>query len=163
MKGAQVILFALAALPGMLLVGCRQRPTPAPVSEVEVERLPDAEAVLAQLGQKAYVFKYQGGELTARFTLYHRPAGTNQEERVIFQADGDEALRLLRGGTGAPGKDGDPAGYLIVTVPGRSTATTQGELTFKFNLGEATCGKAAKVSSSRRSCLALGCPNMSLE
>lgn len=138
-------ILAIVAV-GLLASGCRPAQTPARVKEVEVEHLQEVAAVLAQLGQKAYVFKHQGGEVTAAFTLYHQPAGTNQQERVIFQANGDEAVRLRHGGTSGPGKGDDPTGYLIVAVPKRVFATGESDLIFRFNLGKASCGKAAKVA-----------------
>jgi hypothetical protein len=84
-----------------LAAGCRHSESddlPAAVASpegtVHLERLGEAERVLEQIdGQEAWGFKHRGGLLTTEFTVFHRPQGKDQAERVIFRRSGDNVAR----------------------------------------------------------------------
>ena len=111
----------------VLSVSCEgEKPTPRtpekqdqPKGVLYLERLLDTEAVMAELGNLAWVYKIRGdGELTTEYTIYYRPKGKNQIERVIFQAFGDTTILFLHDMMKAEEiKELEEGGYIIVTRP----------------------------------------------
>lgn len=159
LTGYRLSVMAAAAF---FVIGCQRSSPPAasPPAEtatetIHVRRLNETEAVLAQLHRKAWVFKHWGGDVTSDFTIYHRPKGTDQQERVIYRASGDDAIHARRAlqqtsePERGPKDDDAPAptdrlqlreaqekeGYLIVVVPVFPYGIGSGEITYKFNLG----------------------------
>jgi hypothetical protein len=125
-------------------VGCNQSPSSItkeplakPTGVVQIERLPDAEAVLSEIGKTAWVFKHRGGELTAEFVISHRPAGSDQKETIVFQRSGDDAVNAFHAiaGKQQPTSEG---GFLILALDKR-------EITFSFGLAGA---KNTKIITS---------------
>jgi hypothetical protein len=142
-----------AAVVSLLLIGCG-RPTATKLPEtpatdvgqgLHIERCEEGEAVLAQLGRKAWVFKHRGGELTAEWIVYHRPAGKNQKDAVVFTARGDQAVQILHAGESYDPKSTDTVGYLIVAMP-NTGSMRDGDLTFNLSLGQAGCSHVDKAS-----------------
>lgn len=163
----------LAAVAAVVAVGCQRSSPPgaSPPAEnaaetIHVRRLHETEAILAQLHRRAWVFRYWGGDVTSDFTIYHRPEGKDQQERVIYTDSGDEAILARRALRQTSEPDGRPedddalartdraepqdardqgyekqdAGYLIVVVPTFQDLLTggSGEIMYKFNLAGGT-------------------------
>jgi hypothetical protein len=79
--------------------------------------------------------------------MYHKPAGTNQQEKVIFEANGDVAVHIRQGRSDTPHTNDDTAGYLIVAMPADSlSAPTDDKIAFRFNLGGAGCGRTVPAT-----------------
>jgi hypothetical protein len=137
----------------LLPIGCdRPAATESPETpaadvrgSVHIERSEEGAAVLAQLGRKSWVFKHRGGELTAEWIVYHRPAGKNQKDTAVLEARGDQAVLILHAPVSYDPKNADTAGYLIVAMPS-TVSMSEGDLTFNFSLGGAGCSYAAKAS-----------------
>jgi len=107
-----------------------------PKGTVQIERVPEAEAVLSQLGQKSFVLKHRGGELTTDFTIYYRAEGKNQTEQVLFHASGDRTIGWLRAWPNNDGRHREEGGYAIIAWP-EHFGQTNGNLTFSFSLNGA--------------------------
>ncbi|MDB4516975.1 hypothetical protein N9089_05180 [Crocinitomicaceae bacterium] len=88
-----------------------------PKGTIHIERVPEAETVLAELDRVSWVFEHRGGELTTDFTIYHRPEGKDQTQTVVFRALGDEVVRALRSQPDNEGDRDEESGYIIVVVP----------------------------------------------
>jgi hypothetical protein len=98
---------------------------------IHIERLEDSETVLSHLGHKAWVFKYHGGELIMDFRIFHRPAGKDQIEKVIYHRFGDDANRLNQDLAKENPQDGYE-GYLIIAIP--DSLNGKGEFRYSFSV-----------------------------
>jgi hypothetical protein len=136
-------LTVIAAMLAFLAAGCRHSESddlPATVASpegtVHLERLGEAERVLEQINdQEAWVFKYRGGPLTTEFTVFHRPQGKDQAERVIFRRSGDGVARGHKAKLREAGEDeqqDEDGGYVIAAIP--ESLDGNGEFTFSFSL-----------------------------
>jgi hypothetical protein len=156
------VCFFVVVVAGSLISGCNQSPKPSESATVgvgsdivtgdgivHVERSPDAEALLTQLASNAWVFKHRGGELTAELIVSHRPAGPDQKETTIFEADGNlekvGALNeaFLKNGTDIVSVGADTSGYLIVAIPSDSEWQTHALILSRGNFGSSKISKKA--------------------
>ena len=151
---AQYRLPKIAVALTFFAVGCEGSNSPEVVPEgtVHIARVDDAEAVLAQLGQLSWVFKHRGGELTSEFTIYHRPAGKNQTESVIFYGNGDTAVYGARDARDRQRDENEvipeDGGYLIVTVPEHSRLRQgRGYVTHSFSLSGISVSQTDSVNN----------------
>lgn len=140
----------LAATLAFFAVGCRRSDsgnlpttTVSPKGTIHIERVNEAEMVLAELGRKAWVFKHRGGELTTDFTVFHRPEGKDQTQRVIFRRFGDDAVRMLHA-LAEDDRQNDGGGYVIVAIP--EFRDGRGEVTHSFSLNGASCYGTASAN-----------------
>jgi hypothetical protein len=137
-------LAVIAAMLAFLAVGCRHSESEnlsATVGNVHLERLGEAERVLEQIdSREAWVFKHRGGLLTTEFTVFHRPQGKDQAERVIFQSSGDGvALSVQDREQHATAEDDGSykdGGYVILVIPqlGWPPGADSLEITHSFSL-----------------------------
>ena len=119
----------------LLLFGCQQAKQSAPVKStpkgtIQIEQVTEAQIILGKLGQRAWVYKYRGGELTTELTIFHRPEGKDKELESIYH-------NFNPGPTWVFGKDSteDTAGYIIVTSP--KNALRGGEIVNYLSLDSA--------------------------
>lgn len=150
MNGNRVVYALTLPTIVLLLTGCNrpapsEKPAALPPGTVQLERVPEAEAVLEQLGRKAWAFKYGGGELTAEMAVFHRPAGADQKEKTVYQVNGDQAFEIVHSAPKGEYTQADAQGYLIVCVPELS-ANREGAYTFNLSLGGGACSREAKAS-----------------
>ena len=108
----------------------------APKSTVQIERSPEAEKVLSQLGQKSFVFKHRGGELTTDFTIYYRPQGKNQTEQLLCNVSGDGFTDGLPACPDDDDRRCEEGGYAMMVWPDLFPPRN-GNVTFSFSLNGA--------------------------
>ena len=87
-----ISVFCLAGL----FAGCNREPAKiepvakgaASVRSVRVERLKETESILRDLGfRSAWIYKYSGRPVYAKWQIFHRPAGKDSVEKKLFESD----------------------------------------------------------------------------
>lgn len=124
----------------MVLMGCGHDGPTAPSEPVSargahcrIERATEAEAVLAQLGTNAWVFRHSGCDLMPVLKVAYKPASSDALEKTLFEADGDRALRLKHSHDPARNEnDVLNGGFIVVTFP--DAGFSQQELGLRFSI-----------------------------
>ena len=129
----------------LLLFGCQQSKQSAPVKStpkgtIQIEQVTEAQIVLEKLGQRAWVYKYKGGELTTELTISHRPEGKDQELESVFHSFNPGHISTF-------GKDSteETEGYIIVTAP--SEDFSGGKIVHYMSLGSADVSRYGKLEN----------------
>lgn len=107
------------------LVGCRQDvptatspPTATHKPDCRIERATEAEAVLAQLGQNAWVFRYSGVAMYPELKVTYKAAGKDSAEKSIFDVDRQQTLHIVNARDPSEHEtDLSKGGYIIFMFP----------------------------------------------
>ena len=101
--------------------------------ECRIERSTEAEAVLKQLGQNAWVFRYSGGALNPDLKVTYKAAGKDSVEETVFDVDGQQTLDIVNSrGPSQHETDLSRGGFIIVTFP--DSGFSDQELLLSFSL-----------------------------
>ena len=131
------------------LVGCRQDvptatspPTATHKPDCRIERATEAEAVLAQLGQNAWVFRYSGVAMYPELKVTYKAAGKDSAEKSIFDVDRQQTLHIVNARDPSEHEtDLSKGGYIIFMFP--DSAFSDQELQFSFSADGATYNVSA--------------------
>ena len=131
------------------LVGCRQDvptatspPTATHKPDCRIERATEAEAVLAQLGQNAWVFRYSGVAMYPELKVTYKAAGKDSAEKSIFDVGRQQTLHIVNARDASEHEtDLSKGGYIIFMFP--DSAFSDQELQFSFSADGATYNVSA--------------------
>ena len=105
MKRALPLICAIAILACSWLIFDSQVPSvqaekandkPIPKGSIQIERLTEAEKIISHIGQRSWVFKHEGSDITSQFVIYYRANGKFTEEKVLFKANGDSLFNAIK-------------------------------------------------------------------
>lgn len=115
-----------------------------PDGMIRIERVSDAEFAFAAIGMETYVFRHSGGELTADFKVFHRPAGADAVERVVFEGSGDGTVLLFQSEADEQQK-AEPSGMIVAAMP-ESIKQRKGNFAFALTLSGVSSRATAPAS-----------------